>query len=157
MRTLFALAGLGGAVAAAAPALADPVKIMATVLAEARQAAADGTTQIKLVPAGRVVPGDRVVYRLSLTNGGSKPAAGVVITNPIPAGMQYAGPFAPSPAPELSVDGKNFGPLETLRISSDDGKVRLATAADVRAVRWRLAQPVAPGGAEQRAFRALLK
>jgi uncharacterized repeat protein (TIGR01451 family) len=144
--------------AVAIPAFAgDPVKITATVLTEAREAAANGTTRVRLVPAGRIVPGDHVVYRLSVSNGGSRPASGLVIANPVPAGMQYAGPAENSPAPELSVDGKTFGPLAALRIATADGRVRPATTADVRVVRWRLAQPVAPGGAGQVAFRALLK
>lgn len=151
---------LGGFLAAAlaVPALAaEPVKITATVLVEKREAAADGTTRVRLVPVGRIVPGDHVVYRLSVSNSGSKPASGVVIANPIPAGMQYAGPAANSPVPELSVDGKTFGSLGSLRIATADGKTRAAAPADVRVVRWHLAQPVAPGGEGQVAFRALLK
>jgi len=151
---------MGGLLLTTAPALAapaEPVKITANVLVETRENATDGTVRTRLVPAGRVVPGNHVVYRLSITNGGSKPANGVVIANPVPAGMQYVGPATGSPAPEVSVDGKSFGPLATLRIATADGRVRPAAAADVRVVRWRLAQPVAAGGAQQVAFRALLK
>ncbi|MBO9712195.1 hypothetical protein [Sphingomonas sp.] len=140
---------------AAAPAV-SPVRITTTVLAEAREAGPNGTTRIKLVPAKRVVPGDHVVYQLSVTNSGSQPAAGVVIANPVPANMQYVGVAGNSPAPEVSVDGKSFSQLATLKVSAA-GRVRPAVAADVRVVRWRLAQPVAPGGAVQVAFRALLK
>lgn len=142
-------------IATAAPA--GPVNIVTTVLAETRVAVANGTIQVKLVPAKRVVPGDHVVYQIQVTNSGAKPASGVVIANPVPASMQYAGPATNSPAPEVSVDGKNFGQLATLRIATADGRVRPATTADVRMVRWRLAQPVPAGGAQQVAFRALLK
>jgi uncharacterized repeat protein (TIGR01451 family) len=158
MRHALMLGGL--LLAAAVPAAAapgQPVKITATVLAEARQAAKDGTVQLRLVPAGHVVPGDHVVYQLTVSNSGSKPATGVVIANPVPAGMQYAGPAAGSPVPDVSVDGKTFGPLASLRIATAGGGVRPAAAADVRVVRWQLAQPVAAGGARQVAFRALLK
>ena len=62
-----------------------------------------------------------------------------------------------TPVPELSVDGKTFGSLGSLRIATADGKTRAAAPADVRVVRWHLAQPVAPGGEGQVAFRALLK
>ncbi|MET0307480.1 MAG: hypothetical protein ABW023_02130 [Sphingomonas sp.] len=156
MRTVILGALLASA--AVAPASAgDPIKITATVLAEARQVAPNGAVRITLVPAKRVVPGDHVVYRLSVTNGGSRPANGLVIANPVPASLQYVGAADNSPAPEVSVDGKNFGPLTALRITAADGRVRPATAADVRVVRWRLAQPVVPGGAGQVAFRALLK
>ncbi|WHU03543.1 hypothetical protein [Sphingomonas sp. NIBR02145] len=142
---------------AAVAAPTGPVNITTTVLAETRADAANGITQVKLVPARRVVPGDHVVYQIKVTNSGAKPASGVVIANPVPAGMQYAGPAANSPAPEVSVDGKSFGQLASLRIATADGRARPATAADVRVVRWRLAQPVPAGGAQQVAFRALLK
>jgi uncharacterized repeat protein (TIGR01451 family) len=157
MRSSFLMGGMIAAAAIAAPALAaEPVKITTTVLAEAREAAADGTVRIKLVPAGRVVPGDHVVYRVSVANGGSKPAAGVTIANPVPANMLYAGPATGSPAPEVSVDGVTFAPIGALRVAGPAGP-RAATPSDVRAVRWKLAQPIAPGASNQVAFRALLK
>lgn len=158
MRHALFLGGLMLATASTALAApAGPVNITTTVLAETRIPAANGTTQIKLVPAKRVVPGDHVVYQIQVTNSGAKPASGVVIANPVPASMQYAGPATNSPAPEVSADGKSFGQLASLRIATADGRARPATAADVRVVRWRLAQPVPAGGAQQVAFRALLK
>lgn len=152
MRTSLLLAGL----VAAVPAIAGPVEIKSTVLAEKRAAAADGTTHVSLAPAGRVIPGDRVVYQIAYRNNGKQAATGLVIANPVPAAMQYVSPAEGSPAPELSVDGTTFGPLATLKVR-DGGAVRPAVAADVRVVRWRLAQPVAPGANGQVAFRAVLK
>jgi len=157
MRHALLLGSLLLTTSAAIAAPAGPVNITTTVLAETRAGAANGTTQIKLAPATRVVPGDHVIYQIKVTNSGAKPAGGVVIANPVPAGMQYAGPAANSPAPEVSVDGKSFSQLASLRITTADGRARPATAADVRVVRWRLAQPVPAGGAQQVAFRALLK
>lgn len=142
-------------IATAAPA--GPVSISTTVLTETRIAAANGTTQIKLVPAKRVVPGDHVVYQIQITNSGAKPVNGVAIANPVPPSMQYAGPAGNSPAPEVSADGKSFGQLASLRIAVAGGQIRPATAADVRVVRWRLTQPVPAGGVQQVSFRALLK
>ena len=157
MRHSILFGGMIAATAITAPAFAaDPVKVTASVLAEAREAAADGTVRIKLVPADRVVPGDHVVYRLSVANGGSKPASGITIANPVPANMLYAGPASGSPAPEVSVDGVTFGPMAALRVSDAAG-TRAGTPADVRAVRWKLAQPIAPGQADQVSFRARLR
>lgn len=141
---------------AAVPAVAGPVEIKSTVLAEKRAAAADGTTRVSLVPAARVTPGDRVVFQLEYRNTGQQSASGLVIANPVPAAMQYVSPAEGSPAPELSVDGTTFGPLSSLKVR-EAGAVRSAVAADVRVVRWRLAQPVAPGAKGQVAFRAILK
>ncbi|MCD2324384.1 DUF11 domain-containing protein [Sphingomonas sp. IC-56] len=152
MRMSLLLVGL----VAAAPAIAGPVEIQSTVLAEKRAAAADGTTRVSLVPAGRVTPGDRVVYQIEYRNNGKQAAGGLVIANPVPAAMQYVSPAEGSLAPELSVDGTTFGPLSTLKVR-DRGAVRPAVAADVRVVRWRIAQPVAPGARGSVAFRAVLK
>lgn len=152
MRLSLLLAGL----LAAAPAAASTVEIQSSVLAEKRASAADGTTRVSLVPAARVTPGDKVVYRLDYRNNGTQPASGLVIANPVPAAMHYAGPVEGSAAPELSVDGKTFGPLSTLKVR-EAGAERPAVAADVRVVRWRLAQPVAPGAKGQVSFRAILK
>ncbi|MEP9360913.1 hypothetical protein [Sphingomonas sp. KR3-1] len=139
----------------AAPAPA-PIEIRTSVLAERRTPAADGTTHVQLAPAARVTPGDRVVYRIDYRNNGTQAATGLVIANPVPAAMQYAGPAEGSPAPEVSADGKTFGPLSALKVRSGTA-FRPAAAADVRVVRWRLAQPVAAGAKGQVAFRAILK
>lgn len=150
---------LGGLLAAAiaVPAVADPVKITANVLTEVREPAKDGTVRVSLQPAKRVVPGDHVVYRLTVANGSAKPAAGIVVASPVPDNLQYAGPAAGVPAPELSIDGKTFGPLSSLTVPAAAGGTRPATNADVRVVRWKLVQPVAAGGEGAVAFRALLK
>lgn len=150
---------IGGAVALLAipaTALAQPVEITAHAMVEQRKAAADGTTRITLA-AARVTPGDRIVYQLSYRNSGREPARDLVIANPVPANMTYAGAAEGSAEPELSVDGTTFGSLAQLTVRAADGRVRPALATDVRVVRWRLATPVAAGGAGQVAFRAVLK
>jgi len=140
------------ALTAAAPAAASSVEIRTSVLAETRVPAADGTTRVELKPAARVTPGDRIVFRVEYRNTGAQPANGLVIANPVPAAMLYAGPAEGSPAPELSVDGRTFGPLAALKVGT-----RPAVAADVRVVRWHLTQPLAAGSHGQVAFRAVIK
>lgn len=133
---------------AAAPSIA----LKAQVMVEQRRAATDGTTRIVPVRADRVTPGDAVIYTLTYRNTGDKAAADLVIANPVPANLLYAGASENSPAPEVSADGATFAPLAQLRVGG-----RAATNADVRAVRWRLAGPL-PGGAEGTvAYRAILK
>lgn len=148
---------IGGAVALlATPALAASVEITTRVLTEQRSTAADGTTRIALVPAGRITPGDRVVYQLAYRNSGGQIARDVVIANPVPKGLVYAGPANGSAAPEVSVDGTTFGTLAQLRVRGAGGVQRAASLADVRIVRWRLAS-VAAGSSGQLSFRATLK
>lgn len=132
--------------AAAAPAAA-PLRLETRVLAEERVAAPDGTTRIALTAPKRVVPGDRVVVEVAYRNAGAQPIAGLVIANPLPRGLAYRAPYAATPAPELSVDGRTFGPLATLRVSGAGGE-RAATLADVTHVRWHMptALPAGAGG-----------
>lgn len=142
------------AMAIAAPALAapgGPLQVASKILVEQRSTAADGTVRVTLAPAKRVVPGDRVVFALAYRNTGTKPIADVVFDNPVPAQIAYRAPAQGSPAPELSVDGKTYGPLASLRVGD-----RAATTADVKHVRWRLRTPIAPGAQGQLAFQAVL-
>ncbi len=64
-----------------------------------------------MAAAARVTPGDRIVYQLSYRNSGREPARDLVIANPVPANMAYAGAAEGSAEPELSVDGTRFGSL----------------------------------------------
>ena len=99
-----------------------------------------------------VVPGDRVRVTLNFTNGGTAPAAGVNIVNPIPEGLVFDGTddtkdFA------VSVDGgKVFGALATLMVPVANAAPRVATAADVTHVRWQWSDAVAPGQTRSVAF-----
>lgn len=143
---------LAGAALAAAPALAaGPLVVTSQVMVEAKQRAADGTTRIALVPARRVVPGDRVVFTLAYRNTGTQPLADLVFDNPLPSGVAYRAPVANSPAPELSVDGRRYGTLAQLSAG------RAIGPDDVTHVRWRLPRPLAPGASGAVAFQAVLK
>jgi len=141
-----------------APAMAaGPLEVTSQVLVEARQRAADGTTRVALVPATRVVPGDRVVFQLAYRNTGRQPLADIVLDNPVPSAIAYRAPADGSKVPDVSVDGRTYGPLATLRVAQPGGASRAAAADDVTHVRWRLDAPLAPGGAGRLAFQAVLK
>lgn len=135
------------AVLVAGPAMAAGVRVTSTVLVQEKKVAADGTTQISLVAPKRVLPGDRVVYRISYRNEVGQPVSGMVVSNAVPAGLAYRGPAEGSPAPEVSVDGKTFASLTQLR----------ARAEDVKVVRWPVAGAIPVGGSGQYAFEATLK
>lgn len=148
-----------GLVAAAMPAIAaaGPLQVTSSIMVEHRAAAADGTTRVSLVKAAKVVPGAAVVFVTHYANVGRQPIADLVLADPIPASIAYRAASPGSPAPEVSVDGRTFGPLSTLRMPLAQGGTRAATPDDVTAVRWRLTAPLAPGEHGERAFRAILK
>lgn len=147
---------LGGVLAS--PALAaGPLQVTAKVLTEQKTRAADGSVRVALVPARKVVPGDRVIFVLAYRNTGSQPIGNVVLDNPVPTAIAYRGPSQSSAAPEVSVDGKTYGPLAALRVRLADGATRAAAPDDVTHVRWRLSDTVAAGAQGQLSFQAILK
>ena len=140
------------------PALAaGPLQVESRVLTEQKTRAADGTVRVALVPARRIVPGDRVTFVLAYRNTGTQPIGNVVLDNPVPKGIAYRAPAATSAAPDLSVDGKTYGPLASLRVATATGTTRAATPNDVTHVRWRLERPITAGAQGQLAFDAVLR
>ena len=154
---IIAAAAAVAAISATAAYAAGPLSLVSEVKTEKRVAAADGTTRIALVKADKIVPGDRVVFVLTYRNTGTQPIANLVLANPVPANIAYRAANPGSAAPELSVDGKTFGPLSGLRVATSAGASRAAVPDDVTTVRWRLATPVAAGAQGQLAFQAAIK
>jgi len=145
------------ALTATAPAFGAGLTVTNTVFAQQRSTAPDGTTKIALTPATRVTPGDRVVYQLAYRNGGAQPIEGLTLNNPLPQELTYRGPAQGSPAPEVSVDGQNYGPLAALKVRGSDGGWHAARAEDVTHVRWRIANALPAGSTGKVAFEAVLK
>jgi len=145
-----------GATLLAAPVMAAGLRVTNSVLVQEKTIAADGSTRVALVPAKRVTPGDRVVYRVAYANEVGQAISGVVVSNPVPGDLVYRGPAEGSPAPDVSVDGKSFAPLAQLQVRDARG-LRAAEPQDVRIVRWRVAGSIPAGGTGQYAFEAALK
>lgn len=160
MRSYPLAAGVALAAALASPAAtaapAGPLVITTRVMAEQRRSAPDGTTRIVLAKPDRVGPGDRVVILLGYRNTGAQALGNVALADPLPRSIAYRGAHAGSPEPEVSVDGRSYGPLSTLVVHASAG-TRPARPADVVAVRWRLAAPLAPGGQGEFAFEGIVK
>lgn len=151
-----AVAVLSASVLSTAAMAAGPLQVVSKILVEQRVRAADGSTSVTLAVARKVVPGDRITFVLAYRNTGVRPIAGLVLDNPVPQGIAYRGPSSNSVAPEVSVDGRTYGPLATLKVRTST-TVRAATTDDVTHVRWRLTAPVIPGAQGQVSFRAILK
>lgn len=112
-----------------------------------------GVKRVLLVAADNVTPGDEVIYDLSYANTSAKPAEQVVLTNPVPATLEYVS----GDSALVSVDGgKTFAILSSLKVSETDGTQRPAAPKDVTHVRWNIAA-IAPGTSGHVLFKARLK
>ncbi len=75
----------------------------------------DGTAEEAFVPATKVVPGDVVAYTIEARNVSPQGAERVVITDPIPAAMNYLDGTANAAGAELHVLGRWRLPLRRAR------------------------------------------
>ena len=144
---------------AAAQTVVDPLAVKAIAEVESRTLEG-GKGVVKLIPADRVVPGDRVIYTLEVRNTGAAELAEPVVVHPIPEHMQYVASSAvgPGAAVAYSVDGgRSFDVAENLTVRGADGQPRPAAAADYTHIRWRLKNPLKPNSVAFVRFRAVVK
>ncbi len=112
------------------------------------------------VPAGKVVPGDEVIYTIHFVNSGTEPASDVVITNPIPDHMVFTKvEESPSGAKvSISADGgSRYDAPRNLTVTDAKGQTRPAKASDFTHVRWTFQNPLEPGAEGSVSFRAQLQ
>jgi uncharacterized repeat protein (TIGR01451 family) len=147
------------AVAAAGQVAQDPLAIRS--IAEVESKAVEGGREVvKLIPADRVVPGDRVIYTLEVRNSGATTLESPTITHPVPEHMRYVADSAVGPGAEVtfSVDGGHrFERAESLTVKGADGQVRHAVAADYTDIRWQLKNSLKANSVAFVRFRALVK
>lgn len=118
----------------------------------------EGEAETALVPAGTVVPGEKVVYTITFKNISEEPAGNVVITNPIDDNLTFVDGSAFGPGAELtfSVDGgQTFAGRDELTIT-EDGVTRAAGAEDFTHIRWAMQQELAVGAQGVTRFAAVL-
>lgn len=118
-----------------------------------------GETEVRRVEAGKITPGDEVVYSIVYENVGEAPADNVIITNPVPEHMSCLDVTdARSMRITASVDGgTNFDATGSLVVVEEDGSKRPAELADYTHIRWTLTDPLAPGAIGRVEFRAVLQ
>jgi uncharacterized repeat protein (TIGR01451 family) len=151
------MALLSGFAAAQVPD--DPLSIRAIAEVESRLTVG-GHERVKLIPADRVVPGDRVLYTLEVRNTSAFAVQKPVVSHPVPEHMRYVGDSAVGPGAEVrySVDGgRSFERAENLSVTGADGKLRRAVAADYTHIRWQLKNPLKANSVAFVRFRALVK
>jgi uncharacterized repeat protein (TIGR01451 family) len=129
-----------------------------STLAETEQKYVDeqGRNATRLVPAGKVVPGNEVVWTITAKNICNAPAENIVIANPVPEHMSYVASSAIGVGTEItvSVDGKQFMPTSELQVKSADGASRPARADEIRAIRWTYTAPFPKGATAFVRYRA---
>jgi uncharacterized repeat protein (TIGR01451 family) len=113
----------------------------------------------RLVPAGKVTPGDEVVWTITARNVCDKPAENVVVANPIPEHMSYAASSAMGVGTKItySLDNRGFKDAAALTVREADGSTRAARADEYRAIKWTYAAPFAPGATAFVRYRATVK
>jgi uncharacterized repeat protein (TIGR01451 family) len=144
---------------AAAQSAVDPLSIRA--IAEVEVKTVDrGHASVKLVPADRVVPGDRVIYTLEVRNTSAAVIDAPTVIHPVPEHMRYVADSAVGPGAEVSysVDGgKSFDRAGNLMVKTADEASRPATAADYTHIRWHLKNSLKANSVAFVRFRALVK
>jgi uncharacterized repeat protein (TIGR01451 family) len=147
------------AAVAAAQAPSGPLEIRA--VAEVESKSMDrGREVVKLIPADRVVPGDRVLYTLEVRNSGAATVDAPIVVRPVPEHMRYVAGTAVGPGAEVtySVDGGHtFDRAENLKVPGPDGNLRLAVAADYTHIRWQFKNSLKTNSMAFVRFRALVK
>jgi uncharacterized repeat protein (TIGR01451 family) len=118
-----------------------------------------GQNATRLVPAGKVVPGDQVVWTITAKNVCNKPTDNVVIANPVPEHMTYVADSAIGTGTDIaySLDGREFKAAAELTVRNADGSSRAARADDIRAIRWTYKASFAPGASGFVRYRAVVK
>lgn len=117
-----------------------------------------GKTQLKVIAADEITPGDRILFTTSFKNNGDEASDNVVITNPIPKYVRY---LANSAKGEhciitFSIDGRVWNDAKSLRVRLKDGKFRAATAADYTHIRWKYDRALQPSEKQSISFETKL-
>jgi uncharacterized repeat protein (TIGR01451 family) len=151
------------AVPAPAAATPSPVTLTSDVKIERVEVDANGkeTVTLHAPKSVVVVPGDKVLFTLEVTNTGAQPAAGFRATNPMPGPVQFVS--VAEDWAEVSVDGgKVWGKLAALKVMTVPAEgaapaERAADIADVTHVRWIFPEAIAPGGKRKISYRGVIK
>ena len=112
----------------------------------------------RLVPAGKVVPGDEIVWTITAKNVCNKAADNIVIANPVPEQMSFVPNSAMGVGADItySLDGTEFKAPDALLVNEASGS-RPARADEFRAVRWTYKTAFAPGATAFVRYRATVK
>ena len=115
-----------------------------------------GKAKTVLVKQDSGPPGTTLVFTHRYRNTLKAPVASFGMTNPIPAGIDYAG--SDDASASVSVDGgKAWGALAILKVRGPGETLRPARFDDVTHERWALMAPIPVGGSGKLSFRGTVK
>ena len=119
---------------------------------------AQGKIERKRVPVATAVPGTEVIYTTTFKNISTRPAANIVINNPVPANttLVAGSVYGANTDISYSVDGKTFATPDKLKVKGKDGKEVTATATDYTAIRWTYKGELAAGKTADAGFRTVI-
>jgi uncharacterized repeat protein (TIGR01451 family) len=135
------------------------VELKTTAEVEQEYVNEQGQKAKRLAPAGKVTPGDEVIWTITAKNICEKPAENIVIANPVPEHMTYVANSAMGVGTTItySLDNKEFKDAAALTARAADGSTRRAGADEYRAIRWTYSAPFAPGATAFVRYRATVK
>ena len=114
----------------------------------------------RLVPAGKVVPGDEVVWTITATQR-LRQAGGQRRHRQSRAGAHDATSptrrWAPAPTSRTRSTARNSRTRRALTVREADGTTRAARADEYRAIRWTYKAAFAPGATAFVRYRAVVK
>ena len=108
---------------------------------------ADGTVMEEWQAPEKVVPGDKVGYRITYSNNGKDAAESIVINNPVPDATSYIANSATGAGSVITYSvngGQSFAKASELTVT-EQGETRAAKAEDYSHIRWQLTNPVEAG------------
>ncbi len=120
----------------------------------------NGKKEIKRIPVGKAVPGDEIIYTNTFKNLIQKPAANIVITNPVPNDSIYKGGSASGDNTDItfSIDGgKQYAAPDKLIVKTKEGKTRPALPPDYTHIRWTYKGELGVGKTGEVSFRTVIK
>jgi uncharacterized repeat protein (TIGR01451 family) len=117
---------------------------------------AQGKPAKRLVAAGKVVPGNEIVWTITATNTCAKPAEKVAIENAVPEHMTYVADSATGSGTTItySVNGRDFVKQSELIVREADGKARPARVDEIKSIRWVVNTAIAPNASAAAHYRA---
>ncbi len=120
---------------------------------------ADGSETVVRSPADKVLPGEKIVYKLIYTNDKTEPATNLILTMPVPGEVIYLDNTATTEGATVSysTDGRIFSPRDGVRVSDAQGNLRRANGSDISHIRWTVPGPVQAGSNGELIFKGLLK
>ncbi len=160
MNGKIAIAALWMTLMTAGAYAADKACIELKTSAETEQEVVEQGQKVKrLAPAGKVVPGNEVVWTITAVNVCKTPTENVVVANPVPEHMTYVANSAMGTGTDIaySLDGKEFKSAAELQVRAADGTTRAARADEYRVIRWTYKAAFAPGATAFVRYRAVVK